>query len=141
MERGETTGTYGKPAEHWQMFRDAIRRRGGDQEHQLGPTGAGFGRIDRTECAQAAHMLYKNIASRNQKRSTALVTNVDFDKWGEIWSMALWRWPSSTDWSRERSSSRAKARLIAPPGQERRKPHLREELSVSQFLSLPEARA
>ena len=25
IERGETTGTYGKPAEHWQRFRDAIR--------------------------------------------------------------------------------------------------------------------
>ena len=28
-------------------------------------------------------MLYKIIASRNQKRSTALVTNIDFDKWGD----------------------------------------------------------
>jgi DNA replication protein DnaC len=28
-------------------------------------------------------LLYKIIASRSQKRSTALVTNVDFDKWGE----------------------------------------------------------
>ena len=43
----------------------------------------GFDRIERTECAQAAHLLYKIVASRNQKRSTALVTNVDFDKWGE----------------------------------------------------------
>lgn len=43
----------------------------------------GFDRIERTECAQAAHLLYKIIASRNQKRSNALVTNVDFDKWGE----------------------------------------------------------
>jgi hypothetical protein len=25
VERGETTGTYGKPGEHWQRFRDAIR--------------------------------------------------------------------------------------------------------------------
>ena len=43
----------------------------------------GFDRIERTECPQAAHLLYKVIAARNQKRSTALVTNVDFDKWGE----------------------------------------------------------
>jgi DNA replication protein DnaC len=43
----------------------------------------GFDRIERTECPQAAHLLYKIIAARNQKRSTALVTNVDFDKWGE----------------------------------------------------------
>jgi len=46
----------------------------------------GFDRIERTECPQAAHLLYKIIASRNQKRSTALVTNVDFDKWGEYLS-------------------------------------------------------
>ena len=31
-------------------------------------------------------MLYKIIASRNQKHSTALVTNVDLDKWGEYLS-------------------------------------------------------
>jgi DNA replication protein DnaC len=43
----------------------------------------GFDRIERAECPQAAHLLYKIIASRNQKRSTALVTNVDFEKWGE----------------------------------------------------------
>jgi DNA replication protein DnaC len=43
----------------------------------------GFDRIERTECPQAAHLLYKIIAARNQKRSTALVTNVDFEKWGE----------------------------------------------------------
>jgi DNA replication protein DnaC len=43
----------------------------------------GFDRIERAECPQAAHLLYKIIASRNQKRSTALITNVDFDKWGE----------------------------------------------------------
>src|SRR6202167_6717172 len=43
----------------------------------------GFDRIERTECPEAAHLLYKIIAARNQKRSTALVTNVDFDKWGE----------------------------------------------------------
>lgn len=46
----------------------------------------GFDRIERNECPQAAHLLYKIIASRNQKRSTALVTNVDFDKWAEYLS-------------------------------------------------------
>lgn len=46
----------------------------------------GFDRIERGECPQAAHLLYKIIASRNQKRSTALVTNVDFDKWPEYLS-------------------------------------------------------
>jgi len=43
----------------------------------------GFDRIERVECPQAAHLLYKIIAARNQKRSTAVVTNVDFEKWGE----------------------------------------------------------
>jgi DNA replication protein DnaC len=38
-------------------------------------------RIERSECPHAAHLLYKVIAARNQKHSTALVTNVDFDKW------------------------------------------------------------
>ena len=33
--------------------------------------------------ATAAHLLYKIIAALNQKRSTAVVTNVDFEKWGE----------------------------------------------------------
>jgi DNA replication protein DnaC len=46
----------------------------------------GFDRIERSECPQAAHLLYKIIASRNQKRSTALVTNVDFEKWAEYLS-------------------------------------------------------
>lgn len=43
----------------------------------------GFDKIERSECPQAAHMLYKIVAARNQKRSTALVTNIDFDKWGD----------------------------------------------------------
>ena len=43
----------------------------------------GFDRIERLECPEAAHLLYKVIASRNQQRSTALVTNVDFERWGE----------------------------------------------------------
>lgn len=43
----------------------------------------GFDRIERLECPEAVHLLYKVIASRNQQRSTALVTNVDFDRWGD----------------------------------------------------------
>ena len=46
----------------------------------------GFDKIERSECPDAAHLLYKIIAARNQKRSTALVTNVDFEKWGEYLS-------------------------------------------------------
>jgi DNA replication protein DnaC len=41
----------------------------------------GFDRIEREECPQAAHLLYKVIASRHEKRSTVLITNVDFDAW------------------------------------------------------------
>lgn len=43
----------------------------------------GFDRIEREECPQAAHLLYKVIAARHQKRSTVIVTNLTFDKWGE----------------------------------------------------------
>jgi len=46
----------------------------------------GFDKIERSECPEAAYLLYKIIAARNQKRSTALVTNVDFDQWGEYLS-------------------------------------------------------
>jgi DNA replication protein DnaC len=43
----------------------------------------GFDRIEREECPQAAHLLYKVIAQRHQKRSTILITNVDFDAWSQ----------------------------------------------------------
>ena len=43
----------------------------------------GCDRIEREESPQSAHLLYKIIALRNQKSSTALATNVDFEKWGE----------------------------------------------------------
>ena len=46
----------------------------------------GFDKIERAECPEAAHLLYKIIAARNQKRSTALVTNIDFEKWGDYLS-------------------------------------------------------
>ena len=43
----------------------------------------GFDRVERLESPQAAHLLYKVIAARNQQRSTALVSNIDFDHWGD----------------------------------------------------------
>ncbi len=43
----------------------------------------GFDRIERLESPQAAHLLYKVIATRHQRRSTALVTNIDFDGWAD----------------------------------------------------------
>jgi DNA replication protein DnaC len=42
-----------------------------------------FDRVERDECPQAAHLFYKVVRSRHQKRSTALITNVDFDAWAE----------------------------------------------------------
>lgn len=43
----------------------------------------GFDRIERTEARQAASLLYKIIDVRSQQRSTALVTNIDFEAWSE----------------------------------------------------------
>jgi DNA replication protein DnaC len=41
-----------------------------------------FDKIERSETPQAANLLYKIIDARTQ-RSTALVTNIDFDAWGK----------------------------------------------------------
>ncbi len=43
----------------------------------------GFDRIERLESPPAAHLLYKVIVARHQRRSTALVTNIDFDGWAD----------------------------------------------------------
>lgn len=43
----------------------------------------GFDRVEREECPQAAALLYKVIEARHQKRATAIITNLDFDKWGD----------------------------------------------------------
>jgi DNA replication protein DnaC len=43
----------------------------------------GFDRIERLEARQAASLLYKVIDARSQQHSTALVTNIDFESWGE----------------------------------------------------------
>jgi DNA replication protein DnaC len=43
----------------------------------------GFDQIERREERQAASLLYKLIDARSPKRSTALVTNIDFEAWGE----------------------------------------------------------
>lgn len=43
----------------------------------------GFDRLERETYPQAASLLYKVIDGRTQKCSTALVTNIDFDKWGD----------------------------------------------------------
>jgi len=43
----------------------------------------GFDRIEREASAQAASLLYKIVDTRGPDRSTALVTNIDFDAWGD----------------------------------------------------------
>jgi len=43
----------------------------------------GFDRVERIESPQAAHLLYKIIVARHQRRSTALITNIDFDAWAD----------------------------------------------------------
>ncbi len=43
----------------------------------------GFDRIERSEAPHAASLLYKIMDARSQRVSTALVTNIDFDAWGE----------------------------------------------------------
>jgi DNA replication protein DnaC len=43
----------------------------------------GFDRIERSLCPQAASLWYKIIDARNQRGSTALVTNIDFEAWAD----------------------------------------------------------
>ena len=43
----------------------------------------GFEKLERTDCPQAANLLYKVIEARYPRRSIALVTNVDFDDWND----------------------------------------------------------
>jgi DNA replication protein DnaC len=43
----------------------------------------GFDKIERTESPQAANLFYKIIDARSRQRSTALVTNIDFEAWGD----------------------------------------------------------
>jgi DNA replication protein DnaC len=45
--------------------------------------GFGFDRIEREQTPQALSLLYKVIDRRNTRRSTALITNIDFDDWNE----------------------------------------------------------
>lgn len=43
----------------------------------------GFDRLERQVCVQAPQLLYKVVEGRHGQRSTLLVTNVDFEGWGE----------------------------------------------------------
>ncbi len=43
----------------------------------------GFERLERQSCLEAPQFLYKVIEGRHTQRSTVLVTNVNFEAWGE----------------------------------------------------------
>lgn len=43
----------------------------------------GFDRLERQSCPEASPLLFKVIEGRNGQRSTVLVTNVDFESWGD----------------------------------------------------------
>jgi DNA replication protein DnaC len=43
----------------------------------------GFDRLERQACVEAPQLLYKVIEGRYARRSTVLVTNVDFEAWGD----------------------------------------------------------
>jgi len=43
----------------------------------------GFDRIERSRSPEASSLLYKIIDGRGPARSTALITNIPFDAWGE----------------------------------------------------------
>jgi DNA replication protein DnaC len=43
----------------------------------------GFDKLERAESPQAANLFYKVIDARHRQRSTALVTNIDFEAWGD----------------------------------------------------------
>ena len=43
----------------------------------------GFDHIERQQSPQAANLFFKIIDARTRQRSTALVTNIDFDAWGD----------------------------------------------------------
>ena len=46
-------------------------------------TNLAFTELSVLRAPQAASLLYKIIDARSQQRSTALVTNIDFEAWGE----------------------------------------------------------
>src|SRR5205085_1201833 len=43
----------------------------------------GFEHLERAQAPQATSLLYKLIDARAQQRATAVVTNIDFEGWGE----------------------------------------------------------
>jgi len=85
IERGETTGTYGKPAEHWQRFRDAIRsgtarsvekltRRGNSVAWELDVDTALY-RIPNPDGADVVNTIQKMAQKRALVAATLLATS------------------------------------------------------------------
>src|ERR1019366_2175475 len=85
IERGETTGTYGKPAEHWQRFRDAIRsgtarsvekltRRGNSVAWELDTESALY-RIPNPDGADVVNTIQKMAQKRALVAATLLATS------------------------------------------------------------------
>src|SRR6516165_6252663 len=42
-----------------------------------------FDKVERLQSPESAHLLYKVIVARHRRRSTALLTNIDFDGWAD----------------------------------------------------------
>jgi DNA replication protein DnaC len=93
--------------------------------------GFGFDRIEREQTPQALNLLYKVIDRRCTRRSTALITNIDFHDWNEYLSdpvmvMALQdrlAYKAITMKIEGKSYRAHQARLLEPPGKKKgRKP-------------------
>jgi len=85
IERAETTGTYGKPAEHWQRFRDAIRtgtarqvekftRRGKSVAWEIDADTALY-RIPNPDVADAVNTVQKMAQKRALVAATLIATS------------------------------------------------------------------
>jgi hypothetical protein len=85
IERAETTGTYGKPAEHWQRFRDAIRtgtarpvekltRRGNSAAWEIDVATALY-RIPNPDGADVVNTIQKMAQKRALVAATLLATS------------------------------------------------------------------
>ena len=63
----------------------------------------GFDKLERAEYPDASSLLYRSSTRRNQKASTALVTNIQFDDWTITSAIRPWPWRCWTASCIERS--------------------------------------
>ena len=85
IERAETTGTYGKPAEHWQRFRDAIRSESARQVEKFTRRGksvaweidvdATLYRIPNPDAADVVNTIQKMAQKRALVAATLIATS------------------------------------------------------------------